>query len=89
MTDRTQFDPAEVPINYTLNLAQVNLILECLAEIPRKRTDGFFEQFRDTAVQALQAAEKAHYQALEKQSAKVAPPPSPDPLCAEDAIAAD
>jgi hypothetical protein len=76
MTDRTQFDPAEVPINYTLNLAQVNLILECLAEIPRKRTDGFFEQFRDTAVQAL-------------QSAKGAPPPSPDPLCAEDAIAAD
>ncbi len=63
------FNPAEVPINYTLNFQQVNLLLEGLAELPRKRTDGFYEQFRGVALQTLQAAENAHKEAAEKAAA--------------------
>lgn len=55
-----QFNPAAVPINYTLNFAQVNLILKGLAELPRKETDGFYDQFRSVALQTLQAAEHLH-----------------------------
>ena len=54
------FNPAGVPINYTLNFAQVNLILKGLAELPRKETEGFYEQFRAVALQTLQAAEHLH-----------------------------
>ena len=52
-----QFNPANVPINYVLNFAQVNLLLKGLAELPRKETDGFYDQFRAVALQTLQAAE--------------------------------
>ena len=72
------FNPAEVPINYTLNFQQVNLLLEGLAELPRKRTDGFYEQFRGVALQTLQAAENAHKEAAEKaatdEARRLAPP---------------
>lgn len=54
------FNPAAVPINYTLNFAQVNLILKGLAELPRKETEGFYDQFRAVALQALQVAEHTH-----------------------------
>lgn len=54
------FNPANVPINYTLNFAQVNLILKGLAELPRKDTEGFYDQFRAVALQSLQAAESQH-----------------------------
>ena len=72
------FNPAEVPINYTLNFNQVNVILAGMAELPRKQTDGFFEQFRGVALQTLQAAEAAHKEAAEKaeaaEAARLAPP---------------
>jgi hypothetical protein len=72
------FNPAEVPINYTLNFQQVNLLLEGLGELPRKRTDGFYEQFRGVALQTLQAAEVAHKEAADKaaaaEAARLAPP---------------
>jgi hypothetical protein len=71
------FNPAEVPINYTLNFSQVNLILEGLAELPRKKTEGFFEQLRGVAVQTLQIAEAAHKDAAEKADAEAAKP-TPD-----------
>lgn len=58
MTQNT-FNPAEVPINYTLNFNQVNLILAGLAELPRKQSEGFYDQFRAVALQALKAAEDA------------------------------
>ena len=58
-----QFNPANVPINYVLNFAQVNLILKGLAELPRKETDGFYDQFRAVALQTLQAAEAQHIEA--------------------------
>lgn len=66
------FNPAEVPINYTLNFGQVNLILEGLAELPRKKTEGFFDQLRGVAVQTLQIAEAAHREAAEKAAAEEA-----------------
>lgn len=72
------FNPAEVPINYTLNFNQVNLILEGLAELPRKRSEGFYDQFRAVALQTMQAAEAAHNEAVEKaekaEAARNAPP---------------
>lgn len=60
MQEQTAFNPANVPINYTLNFAQVNLILKGLAELPRKETEGFYDQFRAVALQTLQAAEHLH-----------------------------
>lgn len=60
------FNPAEVPINYTLNFQQVNVILKGLNELPRKETDGFYDQFRGVALQTLQVAEAAHKEAAEK-----------------------
>jgi len=68
----SQFNPAEVPINYTLNFNQVNLILEGLAELPRKKSEGFYDQFRAVALQTLQSAEAAHNKANE-------PEPLPEP----------
>lgn len=63
------FNPAEVPINYTFNFQQVNLLLEGLSELPRKKTDGFYEQLRGVALQTMQAAEAAHKEAAEKAAA--------------------
>jgi len=72
------FNPAEVPINFTLNFNQVNLLLSGMAELPRKQTDGFYEQFRAHALQTLQVAENAHNKAQEKaaadEAARNAPP---------------
>jgi len=60
MEQQQPFNPATVPINYTLNFAQVNLILKGLGELPRKETEGFYDQFRQVALQTLQAAEHLH-----------------------------
>jgi hypothetical protein len=72
------FNPAEVPINYTLNFQQVNVILKGLNELPRKETDGFYDQFRAVALQTLQIAEAAQKEAAEKaaaaEAARLAPP---------------
>lgn len=62
----SQFNPAEVPINYTLNFNQVNLILDGMAELPRKQTEGFYDQFRAVALQTLKQAEGAHKEAIEQ-----------------------
>jgi hypothetical protein len=67
------FNPAEVPINYTLNFNQVNVILAGMSELPRKQTDGFYDQFRAVALQTMQAAEAAHNAEAEKAN-------KPEPL---------
>ena len=69
----TQFNPAEVPINYTLNFNQVNLILEGLAELQRKRTEGFYDQFRAVALQTLKSAEDLHKESIEKAEKAATP----------------
>ena len=55
----TKFDPQSVPISYTLNFAQVNLILEALAELPIKKAGEFHNAFRGVALQQIAAAEQA------------------------------
>lgn len=52
----SEFNPMEVPIGYTLNIAQVNLILKGLGKLPREESEGFYDQFRDVAVKALDLA---------------------------------
>lgn len=52
------FTPNQVPIYYTLNIDQVNLVLEGLGELPLKRAGDFSNAFRAVALQALQAAEE-------------------------------
>lgn len=51
-------NPNQVPINYTLTLDQVNLVLEGLGELPMKRVEQFSAAFRSVALQALKAAEE-------------------------------
>lgn len=59
------FNPNEVQINYTLNIAQVNLILAGLSELPRKATEGFFDPFKEVAANALRSAEQSYLEAQE------------------------
>lgn len=80
----TTFDPGQVPINFTLNFHQVNLILEGLAELPRKRSDGFYDQFRAVALQTLQTAEAAHKEAAEKAAAAEARRNAPPEIATEE-----
>lgn len=53
------FDANQVPINVTLNLPQVNTILEGLGELPFKKVEGIYNGLRNTALNALQQAEGA------------------------------
>lgn len=48
-----------VPIPLTLNLSQVNLVLEGLGKLPHERVDALVTGIRSEAVRTLQAAEKA------------------------------
>lgn len=73
------FNPAEVPINYTLNFNQVNVILKAMSKLPREETEGFYENFRGVALQTLQVAEATHKEAAEKAAA-----PEAAPKAAED-----
>lgn len=72
------FNPAEVPINYTLNFQQVNVLLKGMGKLMREETEGFYEQFRGVALQTMQAAEASHKEAAEKaaaaEAARLAPP---------------
>lgn len=78
MTEPTNipaFDPMSVPINYTLNFHQVNLILEGWSKLPREKTEGLYENVRGVALQTLQAAEEAHRLAVaEGANSSDAPP---------------
>ena len=61
MTEQQQpFNPNNVPINYTLNFAQVNVLLLGMKKLPREQTEGFYEQFQAVALQTIQAAEHLH-----------------------------
>jgi isocitrate/isopropylmalate dehydrogenase len=67
-----QFNPAEVPISYTLNFHQVNVLLKGMNKLMREETEGFYEGFKGHALQTLQAAEVAHKEAAEKAAEKAA-----------------
>lgn len=60
MTQQQEFNPLSVPISYTLNIAQANLLIKGLGKLPREESEGFYDQFRAVALQTLQAAEHLH-----------------------------
>lgn len=62
------FNPATVPINYTLNFQQVNLLLEGLGKLPYERVEQLYSAMRGAALQTLQDAEQAHNDAAEREA---------------------
>ena len=62
------FNPASVPINYTLNFQQVNLLLEGLVKLPHERVEQLYNAMRSAALQTLQDAEQAHNEVAEREA---------------------
>jgi hypothetical protein len=54
----TPFDPNQVAINYTMNSAQVALILRGLGKLPLEEVEQLFNGMRNVAIQTLQKAEQ-------------------------------
>jgi len=52
-------NPNQVPINLTLNLDQINLILESLGKMPHERVAEFVVGLRAETLRQLKAAEEA------------------------------
>lgn len=52
-------NPNQVPIHYTLNLDQVNLIVTALGKMPFEQVEQFVAAFRSVALKALKDAEEA------------------------------
>lgn len=71
-----QFNPAAVPIQYTLTFQQVNLVLEGLGKLPYDRVEALYTAVRSIALQTLHAAEQAH-EATTAESLKQLPNPGP------------
>lgn len=66
------FDINQVPINYTLNAAQVGVILRGLGKLPLEEVEQLFAGIRSVAQQTLQQAEEA--------AKAAAAPPAEEPL---------
>lgn len=62
------FNPASVPINYTLNFQQVNLLLEGLGKLPYERVEQLYSAMRGAALQTLQDSEQAYNEAVEREA---------------------
>jgi hypothetical protein len=62
MSQEQTFNPANVPIYYTLSFQQVNLLLEGLGKLPYERVEQLYVGLRTVALQTLQAAEQAQAQ---------------------------
>lgn len=62
------FNPATVPINYTLNFQQVNLLLEGLGKLPYERVEQLYSAMRGAALQTLQDSEQAYNEAAEREA---------------------
>ncbi len=67
------FNPATVPINYTLNFQQVNLLLEGLGKMPYERVEQLYGAMRGAALQTLQDAEQAQREAEAERIRALAP----------------
>lgn len=64
------FDPATVPINYTLNFQQVNLLLEGLGKLPHEKAAQLYTAMRSVALQTLQVTEQEYNAEREAQAAQ-------------------
>lgn len=62
------FNPATVPINYTLNFQQVNLLLEGLGKLPYERVEQLYSAMRGAALQTLRDSEQAYNEAVEREA---------------------
>lgn len=62
------FNPISVPISYTLNFEQVNLLLEGLGKLPYERVEQLYVAVRSVALQTLQDAEQSYNEAAEKKA---------------------
>ncbi len=62
-------NPNQVPITLTLNVDQINMILDGLGELPFKRVEALASGIRAHAIQRLKEAEQ------EALAATQAPPP--------------
>lgn len=51
-------NPNQVPIHYTLNLDQVNLVVSALGKLPFEQVEQFLVAFRSVALNALKEAEE-------------------------------
>ncbi len=51
-------NPNQVPITLTLNLEQINTLLDGLAELPFKRVEALAVAIRNHAIERLKEAEK-------------------------------
>ena len=67
------FNPATVPINYTLNFQQVNLLLEGLGKLTYERVEQLYGAMRGAALQTLQDAEQAQREAEAERIRALAP----------------
>ena len=65
------FNPAEVPINYTLNFQQVNLLLEGLGKLPYERVEQLYTALRSVGLNTLQDAEQTYNKNAGEQGALV------------------
>lgn len=62
------FTPASVPINYTLNFQQVNLLLEGLGKLPYERVEQLYSAMRGAALQTLRDSEQAYNEAVVREA---------------------
>lgn len=62
------FDANQVPIQYTLNVAQVNLILRGLGKLPFDEVEGLYLPMRQVALETLSRAEAASKAPADDQS---------------------
>lgn len=67
-----QFDATQVPIQYTLNFHQVNLILKGMAKLPLEEVEQLYTGLRAHALGTLQAAE-AEFKAQQEAAATATP----------------
>lgn len=66
-----EFNPAAVPINYTLNFQHVNLLLEGLGKLPYERVEPLYSALRSAALQALKTAEQAHHESVASEAGQI------------------
>ena len=62
------FTPGSVPINYTLNFQQVNLLLEGLGKLPYERVEQLYSAMRGAALQTLRDSEQAYNEAVVREA---------------------
>lgn len=69
-------NPNQVPITLTLNVDQINMILDGLGELPFKRVEALATAIRNHAIQRLKEAEQEALAAVEPKAEKIEAAPA-------------